>query len=375
MHEDGQAHAPWTQSANATVPAATPARALAPQPRARSSIASSMTAPPTTTHPNPALRLPQKAEPLSPFTKPRFTLEAGILAAPRVRQRMGPLLHGWLAGQSRRTKTSSLLDLHQFAAFVLAEDLPPLEERDNTRAATVMLGLLRVRAAHAAVSGFIESLKAQYSAASTIRKVKTLRLWARYLCEKRAVTRHLDDFPIPTRASLEGITASPSNPQNAPTPAPPPSPHEGASIEHLSAEGRAHARQVLEARNLAIVDLLLHSSLDPIQLLDLDWGDIDFGKRPRGDEVLLPPVRIKVPRRDGREYWRSLVPHATHTMRSWNNAYISHFCAALPDRPVFPTIAGSRLSPSRLYEIVEGSRAAVKVAALKPQQEPAAAST
>lgn len=57
---------------------------------------------------------------------------------------------------------------------------------------------------------------------------------------------------------------------------------------------------------------------------------------------------------DGRQFWRHLVPRATHTMRRWNRAYVSHFCAALPDRPVFATLTGRRLSSSRIYQITDG---------------------
>lgn len=275
---------------------------------------------------------------------------------------MGALLRGWSSSQSQGTKDGRYLDLQQFSAFVLEEELPPPNDRDNTRAATVMLGLLRAQSGHAAVTGFIESLAAsrRYCPETIIRKVKTLRLWARYLYEKGAAPRSLDSFSIPSASSLETKHEDSSAV---------PSASESTVIEHLSIEGQIHAHQLLETRDQAIVDVLVHSSLDPTQLLDLDWQDVDLGKHSVLDEDTRrsPPVRIKVSRRDGRGYWRTLAPHATNTIRHWHRAYVSHFCGALPDRPVFATLTGKRLSTSRLYEIVEGSRAAVKVAAPEPQ--------
>lgn len=304
---------------------------------------------------------------MSPPSKHRFNLEAGILEDPRTRRHVGALLRGWSSSQSQGTKEGRYLDLQQFSAFVLDEDLPPPGERDDTRAATVMLGLLRAESSHAAVSGFIEWMptRRRYSAETMIRKVKTLRLWARYLYDKGASPRNLDSFSIPKASALENARA------------PTTSPDEDAAIEHLNIEAQEHAHQILEARDQTIVDLLVHSSLDHTQLLDLDWRDVDFGKHPvlDADDRLALPVRIKVSRKDGREYWRALAPHATNMMRQWHHAYVNHFCGAMPHQPVFTTIAGRRLSSSRLYEIAEGSRAEVKVAALKPQHEPAAAST
>lgn len=284
---------------------------------------------------------------MPPSSKQRFNIEAEFLESPRIRRHVGSLLRGWSSGQSLGTKEGRYLDLNQFAAFTLGEELPDPDERDNTRAATVMLGLLRVQSAHAAVSGFIDQLAAEgYSPQTQIRKVKTLRLWARYLCEKRAASRSLDAFPIPSVASL-------SSRNEAHTLTSDPTRYEPNEVEHLSVEGRAHAHRVLETRDKAIVDMLTHSSLDHTQLLDLNWGNVDFGQHPvlEDDDRLTPPARVQVPRRDGRRYWRSLAPHATRTMRRWNRAYISHFCAALPDRPVFATLTGKRLSLSRIYQI------------------------
>jgi|GEM_PF-1333341 len=293
---------------------------------------------------------PERETPVPPSSKQRFNIEAELLESPRIRRHVGALLRGWTSGQSSGTKEGRYLDLHQFAAFTLGEDLPDPNERDNTRAATVMLGLLRVQSGHAAVSGFIEWLATLgYSPQTQIRKVKTLRLWARYLREKRAASRDLDAFPIPSAASLKS--------RNEPhTLTREPTPREPNEVEHLSVEGRAHAHRVLETRDQAIVDMLTHSSLDHAQLLDLNWRNIDFGQHPvlEEDDPLAPPARVQVPRRDGRQYWRHLVPHATRTMRRWNRAYVSHFCAALPDRPVFATLTGKRLSPSRIYQIADG---------------------
>lgn len=289
---------------------------------------------------------------MSPSPKQRFNLEVGLLEAPRVRQRVGPLLHGWSSGQHKDTKRNRYLDLHQFAAFVLGENLPPPHERDDTRAASVMLELLRVRSGHAAASEFLDWLTTRnYRPETKIRKMKTLRLWARYLYEKRAAPRHLDALPIPSIATLRSHDEpSPTTPTISSTPS------ERANVEHLSPEAQSRAHRVLDARNQAIVDLLAHSSLDRGQLLDLNWGNVDFGQHPvlEDDDALAPPARVQVPLRDGRQYWRHLVPHATHTMRRWNRTYVSHFFAALPDRPVFATLTGKRLSVSRLYEITDG---------------------
>lgn len=287
---------------------------------------------------------------MQPSTKQRFTLEPGVLTAPCVRQQVGSFLSGWSNGQHPDTKRNRFLDLHHFAAFVLHEKVPPPDKRDNTRAATVLLGLLRVQPGHAAATGFLEWLGARnYSPQTKVRKLKTLRLWARYLYEKRAIYRHLDDFPIPSVASLEALK------ENASDSCPPSTPREVDDAKHLSTEGRAQAHQMLEARDQAIVNLLAHSTLDHTQLLELNWEDVDFGQHPmHEDDALAPPARVQVPRRDGHKYWRRLVPHATHTMRRWNRAYVSHFCAALPDRPVFSTLTGKRLSSSRLYQITDG---------------------
>ena len=263
---------------------------------------------------------------------------------------MGNLLYGWSNGQHRDTKRNRYLDLHHFATFVLNEELPRPSERDDTRAATVVLGLLRAQPGHTALSEFLEWLNVcNYKPETKVRKLKTVRLWARYLYEKRAVPRHLEDFSIPSVACLE------SQEENASDDALPSMPREVDDAKHLSTEGRAKANQTLKARDQAIMNLLAHSTLDHVQLLGLNWEDVDFGQHPlHEDDALAPPVRVYVPRRDGHKYWRHLVPHATHTMRHWNRAYVSHFCAALPDRPVFCTLTGKRLSPARLYQITDG---------------------
>lgn len=300
------------------------------------------------------LVLPPPTESESPVSHPskqRFTLEPGVLAAPRVRQQVGCFLNGWSRGQHPDTKRNRYLDLHHFAAFVLHEDVPHWSDRDNTRAATVMVALLRAQPGHDALSGFVEWLTVvrHYSAQTIIRKLKTLRLWARYLYERRAVPQHLDEFPIPSIASLEALAGKLSEPSQPSTPT------EHADVEHLSTEDRAHAHQVLEIRNEAIEGLLAHSSLDIAQLLELTWSDVDFHEQPMlEDDDLAPLARVQVSRRDGHRYWRQLPPHATDTMRRWKRAYVSHFCAALPDRPVFSTLSGKRLCPSRLYQLTGG---------------------
>ena len=214
-----------------------------------------------------------------------------------------------------------------------------------------MLVLLRARSGRTAVADFLDWLTArEYKPETQRRRMKALRLWGRYLYEKRAAPRHLDMLPIPSVASLKTQAEPPTTPALAAIT------EESADAEHLSPEAQTRARRVLEARNRAIVDLLTHSSLDRAQILELTWGNIDFGQHPvlEGDDALAPPARVQVPRRDGRQYWRHLAPHATSTMRRWNRTYVSHFLAALPDRPVFSTLAGKRLSPSRIYEITDG---------------------
>ena len=269
-----------------------------------------------------------------------FTLDADFLDVPRVRQQTGTLLRGWSSKMSPGTKRYSIFDLHQFAAFVFGEEAPPpLGERDDTRAASVMLWFLRTGSAPAAVSGFIEWLTVRgFSASTTIRKVKTLRLWARYLYERRAVPRSLDAFPIPSVASLR--LAEPKT---------------STGIEHLPPATQVRVRELLAARDQAIEDLLGHSSVGRDRLIELDWKDVELGGWPMREEgdVHAPPARVRFPLRGGREFWRHLVPHATRALRCWRRAYVQFFGRVPPDQPVFVTMTGKRLSPEQLREVVD----------------------
>lgn len=312
-----------------------------------------MSAPKHAMRQRPANPKPERRSTLHRPSTPRFLLEAGFIDAPLVRQRVGPLLDRWSSGQHPDTQRNRHLDLHQFAAYVLHEDLPPKCERDGTRSAAVMLGILRIQAGHAAAEGFLQWLSARgYRPATQRRKIKTLRLWARYLHDKQLAPDNLDSFAIPSASTLRARNEPTPEPSGEQT-SPPPVPAELASIEELPPRMRARALEMLQARNEAIVGLLRHSSLKGSQLLDLDWEDVDLGTRPVSDDddTIAPPARVRVSRRDGCGAWRHLVPHATHTMRRWYRTYVGHFCAAPPKRPVFATISGKRLHPSRLCEI------------------------
>ncbi len=283
--------------------------------------------------------------PVSRSSKIGFNLETELLDAPHLRRRVATLLRGWSGNQSNNTIRCRHFDLHQFAAFVLEEDLPSPAKRDNTRSAIVMLALLRLQPGHVAASEFVEWLKGRcYAHETIVRRVKTLRLWAHYLYERRMVPRNIDEFPTP-RAPTFKITGNEASPLATPV--------ENADTEHLPPEAQARAQRFLETRNRTIVDLLTHSSLDHTQLRGLDWGAVDLGKSSAldDDDTIIPPARVQVPRRDGRSYWRHLAPHATRTLRRWSRVYASRFGATLPDRPVAPTLGGDRLSQSRLYEI------------------------
>ncbi len=237
-------------------------------------------------------------------------------------------------------------DLHQFAAFVLEENMPPPAKRDRTRSAIVVLALLRVRPGHVEVAEFVEWLNGRcYAHETIVRRVKTLRLWAHYLYERQAVPRNINAFPTPKASSAQTSTSNEAAVLATPV--------ESADVQHLPPEAQARAHQFLETRNQAIVDLLTHSSLDHTQLRHLDWGAVDLGKHPsmEEDDTIIPPARVQVPRRDGRSYWRHLAPYATRALRHWSRVYTSRFGATFPDRPVAPTLSGKRLSQARLYQI------------------------
>ncbi len=254
-------------------------------------------------------------------------------------------MRGWSANRAASTISCRHVDLHYFAAFVLHEDVPAPKDRDNIRSAIVVLGLLRAGHAQGAVSEYIQARRGHDAASTIIRRVKTLRGWARHLFEKRISPRSLDALSTPSPADLNPLR--PNNSDSDTT-------GEFADLQRLSQEAKTRARQFIDARNQTIASLLAHSTLDRPRLMDLDWGAVDFAQPLSIDDDTVPPARVKVPGRDGRSYWRHLGPRATRTLRHWSRVYTGRFGATMPDRPVVTTIRGERLSRSRLYQIADG---------------------
>lgn len=279
-----------------------------------------------------------------------FNFDVAVLETPQLRRRVGALLRAWLYDLQDSTRKNFTYDLHQFATYVLGEDLPLPSERDDTRAAIVVYGLLWTQHVHVVVSGFLESLTDRdYRPSTVTRKLKSLQLWARHLYERRAAPQSLDALSLPSASSLvphDSVTASSST-------------DERAALERLPPEVRSRAYAVLEARDQAIVTLLSHSTLQPTRLLELDWKGLDFGKHPPREDcdALSSSIRIEVPRRYGQAFWRPLTLTASRAMKRWYLAYIRFFRETPPpDRPVFTTLSGKRMSPSQLREVVNDAR-------------------
>lgn len=278
---------------------------------------------------------------MSPNPSVDFSFNAAALEYPLVRRHVSALLRAWLYGLQHSTRKNFTFDLHQFAGYVLGEELPPPRERDDTRSAAVLFQILRTHSDNTAISGFVEWLLARRgcSRSTAVRKLKSLRLWARHLYERRAVPRNLDAFPLPCAEALESST-------------PPSSLGEQTLLEHLSPDVREHAYAFLEARDQALSTVLAHSTLRPTNLIDLEWRGVDFGAYPDEDSI-LPPVRVKVLRLDGGTRWLTLTATASRALRHWHLAYVRFFCGAPPTHRAFTTITGKRMSPSRLGEPVD----------------------
>ncbi len=290
--------------------------------------------------------LSDTSAPLRPAPhKPKFSIEKKLLQAPRVRRTIGNLMRGWSGNRAARTIDCRHVDLHHFAAFILHEDVPAPKNRDNIRSAIVVLGLLRAGHAQGAVSEYIEARREHDAASTIIRRVKTLRSWARHLYERGISPRNLDALPTPTPDDLHPVRHDNSDTDNT---------SEFAELQRLSQEAKTRARQFIDARNQTIESLLAHSTLDRPRLMDLDWGAVDFAQHLSIDDDTVLPARIRVPGRDGRSHWRHLGPRATRTLRHWSRVYTGRFGATLPDRPVVTTLRGERLSQSWFYEIADG---------------------
>ena len=277
--------------------------------------------------------------------QPAFDCQIEILDVPGLRRRIYDLKRGWCAGKSENTVRSRHADLRDFASFVLGRPVAKPSRREHIRAATVVLGLLRVGARHteSVVCQFIEDRKVRHAPLTVIRRVTTVRNWSRYLYLRRAAPCSLDAMPIPSPATLTADVTTTGVPDLD---------HEGLDFNRLHPEAKVRAQGFIATRDQTIVDLLEHSSLDRARLLHLDWGALDLPPQEEGTSIPVP-ARIQVPGRDGRPLWRYLGHRATRIVQHWSRVYASRFGATLPDRPVFVGLSGERLSQTRFYEVAD----------------------
>lgn len=277
--------------------------------------------------------------------QPAFDCQIEILDVPGLRRRIYDLKRGWCAGKSENTVRSRHADLRDFASFVLGRPVARPSRREHIRAATVVLGLLRVGATHteSVVCQFIEERSVRHAPSTIVRRIKTLRSWAHYLHLRRAAPCSLDAMPIPDLAALAADATTAITPDLA---------HEGVDLNRLHPEAKTRAQGFIATRDQTIVDLLEHSSLDRPRLLHLDWGALDLPSQEEGTSIPVP-ARVQVPGRDGRPLWRHLGHRATHIVKHWSRVYASRFGATLPDRPVFVGLSGERLSQTRFYEVAD----------------------
>lgn len=294
--------------------------------------------------------------------QPAFDCQIEILDVPGLRRRIYDLKRGWCAGKSENTVRSRHVDLRDFASFVLARPVAKPSRREHIRAATVVLGLLRVGASHteSVVCQFIDERRESHAPSTIIRRIKTLRSWAHYLHMRRAAPCSLDAMPIPEPAALVASETTATAPDVT---------LEEVDVNRLHPEAKIRAQGFIATRNQTITSLLEHSSLDRPRLLHLDWGALELPPQEEGTSIPVP-ARVQVRGRDGRPLWRHLGHRATRIVKHWSRVYASRFGATLPDRPVFVGLSGERLSQTRFYEVADrDKRREPEVAASKNGDE------
>ena len=268
--------------------------------------------------------------------------DRAFLDEPYRRRQVGNWLRGWNGRRTKKTKQCRSVDLHYFAAFVLGEALD-LEKRDDTRAALVLLGVLRSGQLASVAHQFVEARRHDDAPSTLIRRMKTLRCLANYLCDKDPGLHVRDAFPVPTLSSLQAAPDAPDPDVDT----------EESEVQDLPTSARPRARGFLQARDHTIVSLHRNAALPPAFLLGLNWSAVDFVDDPATHDEAPMSALVRITRNDGQTYWHRLGHHATRSLRDWANTYASRFGARLPDRPVFVSLSGDRLSSSRLYQIVD----------------------
>ncbi|MEM6296927.1 MAG: hypothetical protein AAGA54_37025 [Myxococcota bacterium] len=275
----------------------------------------------------------------SPSTS-TVTFDRTFLDEPYRRRQVGNWLRGWNGGRSNQTRGCRSLDLHYFAAFALGEkSIPKPKNRDDIRAALVLFGVLRGGQSATIAHRFIETRRHDDAPSTLIRRMKTLRSLANYLHSKDSSLRIRDALPMPTVSSLE---ARPSDVDA-----------EESELQDLPIAARPRAQYFLQSRDHTIVSLHTNAALPPSVLQDLNWSAVDFVDSPATSNAPPTPARVRIPRNNGQTHARRLGHYATSSLLGWADTYTRRFGGRLPDRPVFVSLSGARLSPSRLYQIVD----------------------
>lgn len=232
---------------------------------------------------------------------------------PLDRRVLRPLLRHWNHNVAEKTVQVRYGDLRHFVAFVSGSKTPPPPSPYADEHAASITALLLFEHPHPArvISHYIERKRESNQSSTLIRRLKTLRSWARQLDV-------IDDFPYNVDQPLESTP-----PKLYP---------------------KARDRRFVAQRDKILIDLLLHTPLERSQLLDLDWRDVDLGTD--GDETTACIQPRCVP---GQRQPHHLGRAATRSLKLWSSVYTARFGPPSPGRPVIPSLWDHPLSKTRLY--------------------------
>ena len=272
------------------------------------------------------------------------TFDRALLDDPYRRRKVSYWLRGWVSTQSQNSQRFRFADLNAFAAFVLGEEVTKPKDRDNTRSALAIFELLHNGHAQRVSSEYVDTLlQKTYSPQTISRKIRSVQKWAEHLDEQGAVLGARDMIMVPSLSELRTMASRHTALPKA----------EESELQDLPTSARPGARDFLQSRDHTIVGLHKNAALPPSVLQNLNWSAVDFVDDLSSPDEPPMPAGLRIPRSNGQTHWHRLGHHATSSLRGWAGTYKKRFGATLPDRPVFVSLSGERLSSSRLYQIVD----------------------